>query len=243
MSFFSSVKAHGGTTAQLATHQESLFVVYSGSTTRRSSPAESNISLRTLSAFDIKRIIEKTQFDIIRPQWILDCAQRGELVPLRKKYFFHAPTARMEDEEYDLSDSEDEPTPSASMPSGNLTDEDEVARALAMSKASWSEPDSEHSEWFKVEPDVPKISGKVDDSETEEDNDSDNYDLNESDTVDDDDDEWFSVPRETQMKGEAKVTSSTTMGTQSSEGFDLVQAPRIQDPVVGFALPLILTHV
>jgi hypothetical protein len=47
MSVFSSVKAHGGTTAQLATHQESLFVVYSGTTTRRSSPAESNISLRT----------------------------------------------------------------------------------------------------------------------------------------------------------------------------------------------------
>jgi hypothetical protein len=149
----------------------------------------------------------------------------------------------MEDEEYDLSDSEDEPTPSASMPSGNLTDEDEVARALAISKASWSEPDSEHSEWFKVESEVPKISGKVDDSETEEDDDSDNHDLNEHDTVEDDDDEWFSVPREIQIKCEAKVASSTTMGTQNSEGFDLVQASRIQDPVVGFALPLTITHV
>ena len=33
---FLSVKAHGGTTAQLATNQESLFVVYSGTTTRKS---------------------------------------------------------------------------------------------------------------------------------------------------------------------------------------------------------------
>ena len=41
-----SVKAHGGTTAQLATNQESLFVVYSGTITRRSSPIEPNCSLK-----------------------------------------------------------------------------------------------------------------------------------------------------------------------------------------------------
>ena len=41
-----SVKAHGGTTAQLATHQESLFVVYSGTTTRKSPFTELNVSLR-----------------------------------------------------------------------------------------------------------------------------------------------------------------------------------------------------
>jgi hypothetical protein len=110
-----------------------------------------------------------------------------------------------------------------------------VARALAMSKASGSELESEHSEWFKVEPGDPKIPRKVDDSETEEDNDSDNHDLNEPDTVeeddhDDDDDEWFSIPRESQVKDEAKVESSTTMGTQSSEGFASSRLLRFRIP-------------
>ena len=46
MNVLPSVKAHGGTTAQLATNQESLFVVYSGTTTRKSSLTESDVSLR-----------------------------------------------------------------------------------------------------------------------------------------------------------------------------------------------------
>jgi len=196
-----------------------------------------------LTAFDIKRIIEKTEFDIIRPQWILDCVRQGELVPLRKKYFFHAPPARLEDEEYDLSDSGDESVPPASTISISMKDEDEMARALAMSRASGSKLESEHSEWFKVEPGDLKVLGKVDDSETEEDNDSDNHDFNEPDAVEDDDDEWFSVPRESQVKGEVKVASSSTMGTQSSEGFDVVTAPRIQDTTVGFSPSPTITNI
>jgi hypothetical protein len=154
----------------------------------------------------------------------------------------------VEDEEYDLSDSEDESAPRASTTSSVLKDEDEVVRALATSKASGSELDSEHSEWFKVEPGDPKRPGKVDDSETEEDNDSDNHDLNEPDMVEDDDnDEWFSIPRESrvkdEMKDEVKVASSITMGTQSSEIFYVVGAPRIQNTVVGFAHSPTLTSV
>ena len=142
----------------------------------------------------------------------------------------------MEDEEYDLTDSEDESAPHASTTSGSLKNEDEVDRALAMSKASGSEPESEHSEWFKVEPSDPKIPRKVNDSETEEDNDSDNHDLNEPDTVedDDDDDEWFSIPRETQVKSEAKAVNSIKTETQRPEGFDVIGVPRIQDTVVSF---------
>lgn len=147
----------------------------------------------------------------------------------------------MEDEEYDLTDSEDESAPRASTISSSLKGEDEVIRALAMSEVSGSELESEHSEWFKVEPNDPRISRKVDDSETEEDNDSDNHDLNEFDSVEDDDggggDEWFSIPRETQVKSEAKATSSITMKTQSSEESDVVEAPRIQDTIVGFSPP------
>lgn len=146
----------------------------------------------------------------------------------------------MEDEEYDLSDSEGGSPPRASAASSNLEGEGEVARALAMSTTSGSEPESEHSEWFKVEPGELIIPGKVDDSETEEDNDSDNHDLKEPDTVESDEEGWLSIP---QLKDEVKVASSATMGTQGSEGFDVVRATRVQDTIVGFASSLTFTNV
>ena len=150
----------------------------------------------------------------------------------------------MEDEEYDLSDSDDESAPRASTISSSLKDEDEVVRALEVSKASGSELESEHSEWFKVELGDPKIFGKVDDSETEEDNDSDNHDLQEPDTVEDDDsDEWFTIPREGQVKSEVKAESITTVGTQSSEGFSVIEAPQNQDTTVGFTPSPTFTNV
>lgn len=211
------VRAHGGATAQLATNQESLLVVYSGTTT----------------PYDIKRIIEKTDFDIIRPHWIHDCIRKGELVPLRKKYFFHASPVRMEDEEYELSDYEEESMPRRSPTSTNIKDEDEVVRALAMSRASESELESEHSGWFKVETQDLKIPGSADDSETEEDNDSDNHDLKGSDAVESDDDDWFPIPREDREKSHSAIASCSTVETESPDDFDAVKAPRIQDAIMG----------
>jgi hypothetical protein len=141
----------------------------------------------------------------------------------------------LEDEEYDLSDSEDESVPRASTSSSSLKDEDEIARALATSKASGSELESEHSEWFKVGPGNLKISIRGDDSETEEDNDSDNHDLDEPDAINDEDDEWFSIPKGDQDKSPAKIITSTAMETQRSDEFDVVEAPQVQDATVRFA--------
>lgn len=150
----------------------------------------------------------------------------------------------MEDEEYDLSDSDNESAPPTSTISSSLKDEDEVARALEVSKASGSESESEHSEWFKVEPGDPKVHRKVDDSETEEDNDSDSQEFEEPDMTEyDDNDEWFTIPREGQVKIEAKSESSTTMETKSSEGFSVIEAPQNQDTTVGFALSSIFKNV
>ena len=146
----------------------------------------------------------------------------------------------MEDEEYDLSDSEGESPPRTFATSSSPEGEGEVARALAMLTASGSELESEHSEWFKVEPDDQIMPGKVDDSETEEDNDSDYSDLKELDAVESDGGEWLSIP---QVKDEVKVVSSATMGTQSSQGFDDVRAPRVQDTIVGFASSPTFTNV
>ena len=145
----------------------------------------------------------------------------------------------MEDEEYDLSGSEDESAPRVSTASDNLKDENEAVRALdSMSKAPGSELESEHSEWFKVEPDDLETPEKADDSETEDDHDSDNHDSNE-----DDGDEWFSVPGESQVKSEVKVVTSIKMETQTSDGFDVVEAPQTHDTIVGFAPLQTLTSV
>lgn len=108
-----------------------------------------------------------------------------------------------------------------------------MARTLVVSEASGSELESEHSEWFKVESGGPKIRGMIDDSETEEDNDSGNQDSEEPDTADDDSDEWFTIPRESDTKSQAKAISGTTTETEGSEGFSVVEDPQNQDTSVG----------
>ena len=138
----------------------------------------------------------------------------------------------MGDEEFDLSDSEDEAL-HAPTTSGSAEDTDEVFTALSKPKDSGSELESEHSDWFKVEPNL-GIPRKANDSETEEDNDSDNYDLNESDTAEDDDDEWLSISKEVQVKSNANVESCIKMRTQSSNNSDFIEAPQIQDVTVSF---------
>ena len=144
----------------------------------------------------------------------------------------------MGDEEYDLRDSEDESANCASTTLSSLQEEDQVARTLAMSRASGSELESGHSEWFKVEPDDLTIPGRVDDSETEEDNDSDNHDLKDSDVTEEEDDGWLSIPKENQTKDRANAASSSMSGIKSSGDFYLVEAPN-----VGFLPPVVLTKL
>lgn len=140
----------------------------------------------------------------------------------------------MGDEEYDLSDSGDD-APCSSTTSGGVRDGSDSSRVPVASKASESELDSEHSGWFRVEPGDLRIPGKADDSETEEDNDSDNYDLSEPETAGDEDiDEWLSIPKEDQAQGLINVESNTKMGTQGSDDFDVIEGPRIQGAIVSF---------
>ena len=37
-------------------------------------------------AYDIRLLVNKGTVDIVRPQWVLDCVARDELVPLKKRY-------------------------------------------------------------------------------------------------------------------------------------------------------------
>ncbi|KAI0058986.1 ATP-dependent DNA ligase [Artomyces pyxidatus] len=87
------IRANGGKFVQIAKNHPGLLVVYGGTTT----------------PYDIKLLINKGAYDIIRPQWILDSVASDSLVPMTKRYFFHATAERMESEEYNLPEDEVEP--------------------------------------------------------------------------------------------------------------------------------------
>jgi DNA ligase-4 len=61
----------------------------------------SEIWLTFAEAYDIKLIVNKGVYDIIRPRWLFDSIANNELVPMSKKYFFHATAERMDSEDYD----------------------------------------------------------------------------------------------------------------------------------------------
>jgi len=158
------IRAHGGTSAQVAKNQPGLLVVYGGSTT----------------PYDIKLIMNKGVFDIIRPQWLFDSVANKEVVPMSKKYFFHATAERMESEEYNNEDGDvelgdrppEEITPRLSTSSSIHADGD----------ASGSrEEDSEMQEWLQIGPSSNAAGNASDDAESVTDPDS------------GDEDNWFSV--------------------------------------------------
>ncbi|KAI6010699.1 DNA ligase 4 [Pisolithus orientalis] len=86
------IHANGGTCVQVITPQQPAMAVYGGATT----------------PYDIKLLMRRGTVDIIRPRWILDCIARGELLPLRKKYFFHASNDRQYSAEYDQPESDED---------------------------------------------------------------------------------------------------------------------------------------
>lgn len=89
----SSIKANGGSFAQVANSRKpGQFVVYDGQSIREFSVQVTALlyvlTLYVVQAYDIKLIMNKGVFDIIRPQWIKDCVTKGELLPLKKKCVF-----------------------------------------------------------------------------------------------------------------------------------------------------------
>ena len=52
--------------------------------------------------------MDKRVYDIIRPRWPFNSIANNELVPLSKKYFFHATAEGMESEDYDNDDDDHE---------------------------------------------------------------------------------------------------------------------------------------
>lgn len=81
------IYANGGSCVQLVTSQQPVVVVYGGNTMRMLSVLQRGVTLTDVAlAYDIKLLVNKGTVDIIRPQWVLDCVARDELVPLKKRY-------------------------------------------------------------------------------------------------------------------------------------------------------------
>ena len=88
---FVRIHAHGGSYVQFARDDPNLLVVYGGQTTRSSSesvPCRKYVAKRLDLAYDLKLVMNKDVCDVIRPQWILDCAAQEEVIPLTKKCLF-----------------------------------------------------------------------------------------------------------------------------------------------------------
>ncbi|KAG1735545.1 ATP dependent DNA ligase domain-containing protein [Suillus lakei] len=166
------IHANGGACVQVVTSKQPITVIYGGTTT----------------PYDIKLLIDKDIVDIIRPQWVTDCIHLGELVPLKKKYFFHATPARQESDDYHQMDADEdqEMTDRIVEEDANLKIPTTPEGKPKLKEAEDIDP--ELTDWFQVDakPAVPEDS----ETEAESDADSNNDDVKEEDV----DDEWLQVP-------------------------------------------------
>lgn len=167
------IHANGGSCVQVVTSKQPIIVIYGGTTT----------------PYDIKLLIDKDSVDIIRPQWVTDCIHQGELISLKKKYFFHATLARQESDDYHQLDTDED----QEMTDGTVEEDASLKfsitpEGLEPKLEETKDIDPELVDWFQVDakPAVPE------DSETEEESDADSN--NDDVKEEDDDDEWFQVP-------------------------------------------------
>ncbi|TFK40007.1 DNA ligase IV [Crucibulum laeve] len=186
------IHANGGKCAQIAKDQENLFVVYGG----------------TVTPYDLKLLVDKNIYDVIKPSWVIDSVEAGELAPFRKRYFFHATPSRAGREEYDADQDDEvdqdqemeEPETAEAGPSNASEDLEDVADTPKVEE----EMDPAMADWFKIDKNTALL---PDDSATEDD-DSDNADV--ANLEDDSDlDDWLQV-------GSSGVEPPSIDGTQES---------------------------
>ncbi|KAI0366989.1 DNA ligase 4 [Pilatotrama ljubarskyi] len=190
------IHAHGGKYAQVARNDPDTLVVYGGQTT----------------PYDIKLIMNKGVCDIIRPQWIIDCVAKGEIVPLTKKYFFHATAARKETDEYNMeedSGTEEEPDEEPPSPPGTASRKAKSPDRRPPSPQGEVHIDPSLAEWFDVGP-KPGASTSRDESGTESETepesepDSDNEDVQPEPEVGfGDDEDWEEIEKEAESGDKA----------------------------------------
>ncbi|CCM06278.1 uncharacterized protein FIBRA_08529 [Fibroporia radiculosa] len=190
------IHAHGGSYVQVVKADPEILVVYGGAST----------------PYDIKLIMNKGICDIIKPQWIMDCIARGDLIPMSKKYFFHATERRQQDDDYNLADDdEDEADPSAS---GSPVRDAEMKESN-ITEGEVEEDDSSMADWFKVkDPSIAQEDHRGDaDSETEPDSDNEDITCDEDANPDEDgDDDWIDVKLSQARSSDVAQNGSEALG-------------------------------
>lgn len=166
------VRRNGGTCVKIAKSQPDLFIVYGGKTI----------------PYDLKLLMDKDSYDVLKPVWITESVTRRELLPLQKRHFFHATKARSQTPAYqDTTDDAPEVPEVLNALEPNIKEEyNDPAFAdwfklsgISVSKVeiigdeqhSETDPESVEDEgtdfdWFKVEGPQGEQSLSVDDSST-----------------------------------------------------------------------------
>ena len=123
--------------------------------------------------------MNKGVYDIIRPRWLFDSIANNELVPMSKKYFFHATAERVDSEDYDNEgdDGLERRSPEESALRKSASPGTHADAEMSESK----EEDSDMQDWLQIEPSSNVAENLRDDAESVTDPDSDN------------EDNWFNV--------------------------------------------------
>ncbi|KAG5353805.1 hypothetical protein C0989_001922 [Termitomyces sp. Mn162] len=219
------IHTNGGTCAQIATSQVNLFVVYGGKVTRmhflRNQDVASIDSAYIVSAYDLKLLINKGIYDVIKPEWVTDSVENQALAPFFKRYFFHAKTERVEADDFedagmDEVENEDKsssPTPQANEESPVPSVKEEQEDAVKEDQPD----DTDLADWFKV--DNTKQEEDIQ-YESFTDADSDNADVADED---DDFDDWFNI------KKSSTESTSTEPGSSQASSFVNVTMGETED--------------
>ncbi|KAG6891205.1 hypothetical protein C0995_008457 [Termitomyces sp. Mi166 len=208
------IHKNGGTCVQIATSQPNLFVVYGGKVT----------------PYDLKLLIDKGLYDVIKPEWVTDSVENQALAPFLKRYFFHAKTERVEEDDFeDAGVKIDEETNKKEDPGSPVLQAKERSPTLSVKEeqsdaVKEEQPDDpDLADWFKVNNSQQEEDVKY---ESVTDADSDNADVADED---DDFDDWFNIKKpstepSTSVEPESSGTSSfveVTMGeTEEAMEYD-----------------------
>ena len=123
--------------------------------------------------------MNKGLYDIIRPRWLFDSIANNELVPMSKKYFFHATAERMDSEDYD--DEDDDGLESRSTEGSAMRKSASPGTHIDVEMSESKEEDPDMQDWLQIEPGTDVAEHLRDDAESVTDPDSDN------------EDNWFNV--------------------------------------------------
>ncbi|KAF9244662.1 ATP dependent DNA ligase domain-containing protein [Melanogaster broomeanus] len=196
------IHANGGSCVQVVMSQQPVTVVYGGIT----------------MPYDIKLLVNKGTVDIVRPRWILDCIARGEILPLKKSYFFHASDVRQASADYNESDSEED----QEMVDGTQErpQEQDTTSPRALTTPAGFEPKAEPAEdidptlqdWFNV--DAKQAVPDESDTEPESDADSVNNDVREEG------DDWLDVGLSGSETLETVPDADVGMGESGEREYD-----------------------